>query len=119
MIDHGIERLADFQNTDKLERAFDTLAANGVSARTVNSYRARAHTFGAWASDAKRRPRLLAYNPVGTIDRCDQTADTRKMRWALTLAETSRLLNVSGPRRLFYHVALWTGLRVNEARSLR
>lgn len=45
--------------------------------------------------------------------------DVRKVRRSLTTDEVCRLLAVAGPRRLFYSMAVWTGLRVGEATALR
>lgn len=62
--------------------------------------------------------RILERNPVAAITRRNEAEDTRKERRALTVDEGYRLLAVSGPRRLFYSVQLWTGLRVGEAAAM-
>ena len=62
---------------------------------------------------------IFQMNPVDALDRACEASDVRKERRALTLAEASRLLDVAGPRRLFYHVLLFSGLRVSEVKALR
>ena len=52
------------------------------------------------------------------VERRDERSDTRKVRRALTVGEAYRLLSVAGPRRMFYAVQLWTGLRVSEVAAL-
>ncbi len=61
---------------------------------------------------------LVDCNPVARVKSRSEAADTRKVRRSLTISEGYGLLDVSAPRRLFYAVALWVGLRVDEIRSL-
>lgn len=110
-----IHRLADF-NEDRIDRALGTVADKGRSPRTVNVYRRCAHSFGEWCVKVAR---VLDRNPVAAIGLRNETADKRKVRRSLSIDEARRLLNVCGPRRLFYAVQLWTGLRVSEVRALQ
>jgi integrase len=115
LIDNGpIDRLADF-NADVLEKVLGKLASSKRSARTVNVYRRVAHSLAGWAMTF---PRLIERNPVAVVERRDESSDTRKVRRALAVDEAYRLLTVAGPRRLFYAVQLWTGLRVGETTAL-
>jgi integrase len=56
---------------------------------------------------------------VAAIRPRNEEMDGRKERRFITIEEARRLLKVAGPRRLFYAVQLWTGLRVSEVRALR
>ena len=109
----GILRLADF-NVSNVEKALGIVSDKGRSPRTVNVYRRCCHGLGERAV----KNELLSRNPVTVIERRSEAADTRKVRRALTVEEAYRLLDASGPRRLFYSVALWTGLRVGESAAL-
>lgn len=118
LIEHGeIRRVADFR-ADKIKAALVKLDNKGLSARTVNVYRRCAHSLAAWATELDEP--LMEGNPITRkrVKRRDEKADRRKTRRALTVEEAERLLAVSGPRRLFYATALWSGLRVGELRKL-
>ncbi len=52
------------------------------------------------------------------IPKRNEDVDTRKIRRSLTIDEARRMLNACGPRRIFYSVQLWAGLRLNETRQL-
>jgi len=111
----GIERLVDF-NEQRIDLAIGQ-ADNGTrSARTVNMYRGCCHSLATWA--ISKKVRLLKANPVSEIVRLDEKLDARRVRRSLTVEEAYRLLAVCGPRRLFYSIQLWTGLRVSETRAL-
>ena len=115
LIEHApMERFADFRE-DRIDKALAMLADKGLSPRTVNAYREVALAMGQWALAVAR---IIDRNPVAAIRKRDQAVDTRKVRRALTVDEAYRLLRVSGPRRLFYAVQIWTGLRVGEATAL-
>ncbi len=109
-----INRLADFDE-DRIDRALGMVADTGASPATVNAYRKHAFALGQWALKVAR---ITDRNPVAAVERRDESADIRKERRSLSHAEACRLLDVSGPRRLFYHTMLFTGLRVTEAASL-
>ncbi len=110
----GMRRLADF-NVVRIDRALGMVSEAGRSARTVNEYRKAAFGLARWAM---RVAEIVDRNPCEAIEPRDERADRRKVRRALTLDEAGKLLAVSADRRLYYHVALWTGLRVNEVRLL-
>ncbi len=110
----GIARLADLSE-DKIESALARIANGGASPATVNAYRKHVLALARWAVQIAR---ILGRNPVEAIQRRDEEADTRKVRRALAVDEAYQLLAVSGPRRLYYAAAMWSGLRVNELRQL-
>ncbi len=110
----GITRLADF-NEERVDQALRMIVGKGRSPRTVNAYRSRAHSLAEWCVKV---PRFMDRNPVKPIIRRNEGEDTRKVRRALSIEEAWRLLDVSGPRRLFYAVQLWTGLRVGDSEAL-
>jgi len=115
LIDNGpMARLADF-NESTIEKALNRLADTKRSPRTVNVYRRVCHSLADWAI---RFPKWMQRNPVADVSRRDESCDIRKERRALTVDEAGRLLNVAGPRRLFYAFQLWTGLRVGETEAL-
>jgi integrase len=122
----GIERLAQFTAAN-IERGIATLArqtfkerkagpvAFTLSPKMLNEYRAAAFGFGQWATVTAE---LIDSNPVTKVSRREVRGDIRKVRRALTIDEAYRLLGVCGPRRLFYAVQLWSGLRVAETKAL-
>lgn len=123
-----------------IQAALGRMKKNGLSARTVNYHRARVKSFVAWLdSCCKVDPDLLrAMKKVGKFN---EAADRRLVRRALTPDEVARLMAaveasqarkvsrndprtperwMSGPERAaLYRLALGTGFRVNELRSLR
>jgi integrase len=111
----GMVRLADF-NEDRIDRALGMIANEGVSPRTVNVYRRCAHSLAQWALTVAR---ILDRNPVSVIAKRNEAVDRRKSRRSLTIGQARELLDAAGPRRLFYAVQLWTGLRVSEVLSLQ
>jgi len=115
IIDHAdAERLADFNETN-LEKALCKLADSGRSPRTVNVYRRCAHSLAEWCMKIAR---MIDRNPVAVVTRRNESTDVRKVRRALSVDEAYKLLAVAGPRRTFYAVQLWTGLRVSEVAAL-
>ncbi len=110
----NMHRLADL-NEDRVDKALGYLSDMGRSARTVNVYR---RCLGSMAEWAVKLARILDRNPVRAVERRNEDADKRKVRRSLTFDEGSRLLEVSGASRLFYHVQLWAGLRVGETAAL-
>lgn len=115
MMESGhMERLADF-NVTNIDKALGTVADKSRAARTINVYRQCCFSLAEWAV----KNELLDRNPAAVIDRRNEAADTRKVRRSLTVDQAYRLLGVGGPRRLYYAVALWTGLRVKETLALQ
>lgn len=99
----------------------------GRSAQTRNHYRSHLRQFTAWAFAGGR----LRADPLGRLERVDVSTDRRHDRRTPTDEEVARLFEalekpdavtlegMSGPQRaLGYRVAMATGLRANELRSL-
>lgn len=110
-----IERLADL-NEPSVSKALRSLAATGRSPKTLNDIRAAVYGLCKWAVKIGK---LLTTNPLEVLPKTDIDGDVRKVRRALTPDEAARLLDASGPRRLWYEVAMYTGLRVGEIQALR
>lgn len=98
-----------------ISSALDRLAHRGRAPKTINEYRAAVHGMCKWAMKIAR---ILDRNPVESVAVRDRGGDIRKVRRSLTPGEAGRLLAVSGPRRMWYELALFSGLRVNEMRLL-
>lgn len=109
----GIEFLAAF-TTLNVTAALAALDDGKRGPRTLNSYREAAYAVGAWAE----KMGFISSNPVAKIDKLNVAVDVRKVRRALTMDELYRLLEASGPRRNFWTVAAWTGLRMSELGGL-
>lgn len=98
----------------------------GAAAQTVNYYRQAMAQFGRWMV----RERRAAEHPFANLPRFNVIADRRRERRALEVDEIRALLaatetgperfSMPGPERaLLYRLALETGLRANELRTLR
>ena len=96
----------------------------GVGARTSNSYLQACKQFGNWMVRDDR----AASNPLSHLQRC-KAAEKRVRRRALTVEECRRLIGATeeaednygmtgAERAMMYRVALGTGFRVAEIRSL-
>ncbi len=109
-----MERLANFTE-DRVDRALGLLVDRDRSPRTINVYRRCLHAMAEWAVKIAR---ILERNPVSAVERRNEKEDTRKVRRALLIEQATGLLRECGPRQLFYHVQLWTGLRVGETVAL-
>ena len=97
----------------------------GVGARTSNCYLQACKQFGNWMVRDDR----AASNPLAHLQRCKAEADKRVRRRALTVEECRRLISTTekvgdnygmtgAERAMMYRVALGTGFRVAEIRSL-
>jgi len=97
----------------------------GASARTSNCYLQACKQFGNWMVSDDR----AASNPLTHLQRCKAEADKRVSRRALTVEECRRLISITekagdnygmtgAERAMMYRVALGTGFRVAEIRSL-
>jgi len=97
----------------------------GASARTANCYLQACKQFGNWMVADDRAP----VNPLAYLQRCKADADKRVRRRALTVEECRRLTSTTetaepnygmtgAERAMMYRVALGTGFRVAEIRSL-
>ncbi len=107
------------------EKMRDTGKKRGWSHRTANSYLQATKQFYGWMVKDDRAP----VNPLAHLSRHNERTDRRKLRRALTEEECLLLLDTtdSGPERysltgpqraIVYRVALGTGLRANEIRTL-
>jgi len=101
-------------DSELIERVMHRRIEEGRSARTANTQRQYILAFAKWASDDGRAD----FSRLRTVKRRKEDLDRRRERRALTAAEEFALLEAAGPRRLVYHLALSTGLRKNEIRSL-
>ena len=89
--------------------------ATDRSVKTVNEYRAAAHSFGEWLV---RTAKLLEHNPLLSTDRMRGEGDGYE-RGTLTVDEVYGLLAASPPERAkVYAFLVWTGARCDEARKL-
>ena len=142
----GWRKLSDMTRDD-LERAMRSVQDEGRSARTANAICARAVAFGNWAigqrlmasnpfagtskmneaADPRRQRRALSHEELTTLlDATERRPlhDARRGNRGDKPAELSprtieRLQRTGRERRLYYWLLATTGLRVNEARSLR
>jgi integrase len=98
----------------RMEKALRAVLAKGAAGKTVQHYADGMHGFCLWLE--KRN--YLERDPLKNMRRFDTTPTFS--RRALALAEMGRLLTVASPqRRLVYEMAMCSGLRANELRSLR
>ena len=90
--------------------------ANGKSSpRTLNLYLASINAFFAWLRETER----TEGDPLSRVKKVNGSRDIRRKRRALTDDEAARLLAVAPAwRRETYFLALWTGLRREELKSL-
>ncbi len=87
--------LRDF-DTSRLESWLATCLAEGMAARTRNSYLQAVNGFCGWCIRSKR----LASNPLKGIAKADITSDRRLTRRAMTEVELHKLLHVARWRPL-------------------
>ncbi|MGE3180791.1 MAG: tyrosine-type recombinase/integrase [Phycisphaerae bacterium] len=110
---------------ERVEAQVEKIAAKGRSVRTCNGYIKSMREFCKWAVDAD----LFAKSPVSRIKCGNEQADKRHHRRALSAEELTRILaaardgepvkGIDGEdRAMLYLVAVETGLRSNELRSL-
>ena len=98
-----------------IEKVMHRRIEEGRSARTANTQRQYILAFAVWATGDGRGD----FSRLGRMaKRRKEDLDRRRERRALTAAEEVALLEAAGPRRLVYRLALSTGLRKNEIRSL-
>lgn len=98
---------------------------NGISAQTFNYYLKATKQFCRWMVDNRR----ASENPLSHLKAINAEADKRHPRRSLELDEVRLLLEttyngpkrmkITGPERaMLYRLAIETGLRLNELRSL-
>ncbi len=97
----------------RVEKVLRDLQGKGLSNKTVRNYAEALMAFCGWGTMRG----YLTENPLRGLRGFDTTPGHR--RRALTPEEIGRLLEVAPPdRRILYQVALCSGLRANELRSL-
>mgnify|MGYP000887308043 FL=1 len=97
----------------RAEAALRELQGSGCAGRTVQGYADTLRAFCRWC--VKRR--YLDEQPLADLARFDITPEV--VRRAMTLAEVGRLMKTAPSyRRLLYQVAICSGLRAGELRSL-
>ncbi len=87
-----------------------------IGPRTLNQYREAIRSFCRWCVKRNRLPS----NPVGEVQKADETADVRRSRRALSEAEIGCLLKAVAPsHKPVYRFILATGLRRQEVMDLQ
>lgn len=99
---------------DGMNHYLAVLKREGRSGKTMNEYLGAARAFCRWCIATRR----LAGDPLASVAKVAHVERVYERR-ALTVHEAGRLLDVAGPRRLLYLVALTTGLRRSELRFLQ
>jgi integrase len=119
------QSLADLTGPGVLA-AVGELRGGGTSLRTCNSYLRSIKSFSRWLWRHKRR----SDDPLCALESFNEETDPRHVRRELLPEEVARLLasaenrtrpehNLPGPdRAMLYRLALGTGFRANELRSL-
>jgi len=110
----GLRVLADLDNLlPRVERAIQGLSKDGKAGKTIANSIESLRSFIAWC--VKRH--YLSADPLADLGKIDTTPRSRYR--ALTIDETYRLLKAAPEYlRLTYVVAMLTGLRASELRSL-
>jgi len=89
--------------------------AQTLAPKTLNDYQHAIYAVLDWLKKTGR----IETNPIGSVGRVDGCGKQSFTRRAFTDDEARRLLAVSEARRPIYLLALHTGLRLGELRSLR
>ena len=109
----GLRTLGDI-TLQGAEKALRTLQDEGRCGKSLNNYREAIRAFVSWC----RRRNLMDSDPLDGLVRFDATV--QDPRRDLLAEEVGRLLEASPPERaLAYYVAVTTGFRYRELRSLR
>ncbi len=120
----GMTRLSDL-TADRVGDVLAGLRRDGLSLQTLNHNLRHAKSFSRWLAGNDR----IRKDHLARMKGFNVATDRRHDRRALTAEELVRLLaaaehgpvvqGMTGPdRRMLYHVALGTGFRANELRSL-
>ena len=97
----------------RVERAIQGFRKDGKAGKTINNIVEALHSFCLWCVTRK----YLAADPLADLAEIDTTPGSQYR--ALTIDETYRLFNIIPDyRRPTYMLAMLTGLRANELRSL-
>lgn len=109
----GLKTLRDVNLAD-VEKVLQGMHERGLSGKTINLHAMSLRSFVNWC----RKRKLLEGDPLDGLRKYDGTARTE--RRDLMPDEVGRLLVAAPPERaLLYRVALSTGFRAGELRSLR
>jgi len=100
-------------NPNDLEGYLAELTRQKLAPKTINEYLAAAKGFMRWCIQTRR----LAGNPLEGLRRTPYQRENDKA--AFTTEQANKLLEVAGPNRLIYYVALRTGLRRAELEALQ
>ena len=108
----GWRTIADVKSADFIRWR----SANAKSSpKTLNLYLASLNGFFAWLRETER----TEVDPLSRVKKANGSRDVRRKRRALTDDEVPRLLAAApAGRRDAYFLALWTGLRRDELKSL-
>ena len=122
------DRVLAYLNELRKDRAVSkTETVPGISAQTYNFYLSAIKNFFKWAV----RERRVSSNPVEYLEGLNVASDVRRLRRALLHEEVCYLLNATAfsevfrsgltgkDRAMIYQLALETGLRWNEIKTLR
>ena len=109
-----LHTLADLHDClSRVESALRELSEGGKAGKTVNNHAEALRAFARWAEGRG----FLSHNPLKGLRKFDDTPTMR--RRAMTGTEIEALLEHCPPeRRMLYRVALASGLRARELRSL-
>ncbi|MBI4563841.1 MAG: tyrosine-type recombinase/integrase [Planctomycetes bacterium] len=98
-----------------VEAALQEYAKTGVTGKTLSNTAGMLHAFVAWCTERK----FLSTNPLEGLREFDTSVSPKNFRRAFTLEEVGKLLAVTPePRNLIYRLALVTGYRAGEIKSL-
>ena len=100
---------------DDMERFLAGLKAEGLAPKTINEFLGATKSFIRWCI----RTRRMAGNPLEGIENTANPRNAENDKAALTPKQAKALLDVAGPRRLLYYVAMRTGLRRGELMALQ
>lgn len=99
-----------------VEKALQEKAKDGVTGKTLSNLAGTLHGFVTWCLKRK----YLASSPLDGLRDFDTSVTPKNFRRAFSLDEIGKLLAATpDPRRLLYRVALVTGFRASELKSLR
>ena len=119
-----VEYFSDIDRS-KVEAFLTRLRNQGLAARTYNAHLKTAKSFCKWMVESG----YASQSPLVSLRTINQEVDRRHERRALSVEETCRLLKAAADgeethgmigheRYLLYRLAIETGLRANEIRSL-
>lgn len=114
VIDHCGWTIAADMTPESLDRFVESLRRLNRSNQTVSHYVQSAKHFSRWLAKTSRIQR----DSLGIASKPNPKADRRRIRRMLLPAEWHWLRGVSGDRSILYELAIQTGLRSAELRSL-